>query len=109
MTAFFVGVEKDLLGFGSQMQFRRLGYSVSENDPLFDLTADGIDGKCVTKRQESRRYRLVFTHQPEQNMLRRNGGRSVLQCFVPGEENYSARAFGIAFEHKITAQAFTLS
>src|SRR5688572_23883993 len=108
MPALFVRVKKDFLSFRRQVQFGGLRYPVAKNDTLFDIPADCIDSKICSKGEEARRDGLVFAHQSEQDMLRRNGWRAILQCFVACEKNDPTRAFRIAFEHKITAQAFAL-
>src|SRR5688572_8344586 len=108
MPALLVRVEKYLLGFGSQVELGRLRYAVSKNDPLLDIASHSVNRQCISKWKKARRDGLVFTHQAKQDVLRRDDRRAVLQCLVASKENNAARAFGITFEHKISAQPFAL-
>src|SRR5262249_54403596 len=65
----------------------------------FDLAANGFD-RDLRARKKPPRERFVFTHQAEQQMLRFDRRRAKLRSFVTSEENYPARFFSVAFEHR---------
>ena len=63
MTAFFAGVKENAFGFGCKVQLGGLRNAVPKDDSLFDLTADGIDGRCTAARKIPRCNSLILTHQ----------------------------------------------
>ena len=89
LAAFLVGVKQYPLCDRRQVQLGRLRYAVAEHDPLLDVAPDGIDGQRTSKRKEPRRDSLVLTHQPEQDVLRGDHLRTVLQGFIASEEDHT--------------------
>ena len=87
------------------MKLGRLRDAVAQNDPFFDIAADRVDGKDMTKREKPCGQRLVLAHQPEQNVLGRDDLRTVLECLVPGEEYDPSGPLRIAFKHKTSISA----
>ena len=89
--------------FGGKVKLGRLRNAVAKHYSFFDLTANRVDSSCPAARKIPGGNSFIFAHQAKQYMLGCNYGRTVLERFVTCEKNDTARPFGVAFEHNISA------
>ena len=96
---FFGAVGQNTLAFVAERKIDRSGNLLANRGVAFDLFPDGIDGRV--RPQKPVRQLLVFSQEPEQQMLRLDIRAAELAGLVSREEDDAPRFFRVALEHSV--------
>src|SRR5688500_3445171 len=97
-VTFLVCVSQDVFGFRRERQFNRGRNLLTQERSPLDLFANRLDGNLGAWKKASGQG-FVFAHQTQQQVFGFDCRSSKLRRFVSREEDYTARFFGVAFEH----------